>query len=71
MFDEQSRKTLLIFMFYGLVIAMLAWLGYLTAKFTTKIGSNIGSLVGGLAGFGLAVFLWFKIGEKYAGTTAI
>jgi hypothetical protein len=66
---SEQVKTLMVYLFYGIVIGITAWLGYLTAKFSLKVDSNLGSIIGGIIGLLFSIFLWFKIGKKYVETT--
>lgn len=70
MVSSEQMKTLLVFMFYGFFIALLAWIGYVTAKFSIKIGAELGSVVGALLGIMIVVFLWYKVGKKFVETTS-
>jgi|LakMenEpi03Aug12_release.lakeMendotaPanAssembly.Ray.scaffolds.fasta_scaffold5981300_1 hypothetical protein len=66
---SEHVKALIVYVFYGLLIALLAWVGFITAKYSTKIGSSVGSLIGGLIGLGLSIFLWIWVGRKFVETT--
>lgn len=68
---SEQVKTLMIYVIYGIIIGLLAWLGYITAKYSLKIGNNIGSAIGGIIGIVFCIFLWFKVGERFAKTTSV
>lgn len=62
MFDFESLK---VFLFYGILVALLGWLGYLLTKVTTKIGRELGGILGMIAGVVLSIYLWKKYGQAY------
>ena len=71
MFSEQSKKSLIVFIVYGLIMAVLAWLGYQVSKTTMNIGASVGSLLGGLVGLMIGIVLWVKVGQKFVETTQV
>lgn len=58
-------KSFGIFLFYGLVIAVMAWLGYHFTKLLVNVSSEIGAFLGTLVGIGVVVLLYIYIGKKY------
>lgn len=68
---SEQTKVLLVYIFYGVIVALLAWVGYISFKYSVKIGSMLGSVLGGLVGLALVCFLWVKVGQKYVETTSV
>jgi len=52
-----------IFIFYGVLIGLLAYAGYWTTSFLVKGASEIGAVLGGIIGVVLSVYLWLYFGK--------
>jgi len=58
-------RTFGVFLFYGLLIAVLAWAAYRTTVFGAQVGKELGALLGGLVGVLISIGLWYWMGKKY------
>lgn len=58
-------KTLGIFIFYALIIAVLASVGYFIIPTFIQISRSIGGLIGAIIGLFISIILWFIVGEKF------
>lgn len=54
-----NTKVLLVFLFYGIISSILAWIGFMQKK---DLGAAIGYIIGSI----ISVILWNKYGKKYA-----
>lgn len=61
---NKHLKAFGVFMFYALVVGLLAYAGWAITKKVGKISSDIGSFIGGIIGFVLCIVLWIYFGKK-------
>jgi len=62
-----NYKSLGVFLFYGIIIALLAWGAYNTTLLTARVGKELGAFLGALLGVAISVGLWYAFGKKYVG----
>lgn len=59
-----DMKSLLVFMFYGLLIGLMTWVGYHFTQKIVSVSKNVGAILGAVIGIMLSVALWFWMGKK-------
>ena len=58
-------KSLIVFVFYGLLIGLIAWAGYHFTSMIVNVSKNIGAIIGAVIGIMVSIGLWFAFGKKF------
>ena len=58
-------KSFGVFLFYGVVVALLAWLGFHFSRMVVNVSSEVGAFIGSAIGLVAVVLLYMYFGKKY------
>jgi len=55
-----------IFIFYGIIIGVMAFIGFTFSEGNTTISQNVGAGLGYVMGMFISIMLWELFGKKFA-----